>query len=66
MRNDPGVVRALYARKRGDDWNIFDKPVWELAVADDAQLVLEPGLAGQPPELLVVENAQVLHVRFRQ
>jgi hypothetical protein len=66
VRNEPGHVRALYARKRGDDWKMFNKPVWELAVADDALLILEPGLAGQPPELLVVESAQVLHVRFRQ
>ena len=65
VRDKPGRVRALYARKRGDNWNVFDKPVWELAVDDDADLVLQPGARGQPPELLVVERSQVLHVRFR-
>ena len=39
--------------------------VWEMTVDKDAVLATYQDPRGGPPELLVAEGAQVLHVRFK-
>jgi hypothetical protein len=64
LRDDAEHVRLLMTRKTGDGLAIVEKPLWEMHVESGADLVVRENPRGGPAELLVVEDAQVLHVRF--
>jgi len=53
------MVRATNGR-----WSVVERPVWELNVERKAQLRFANGTHERPPELLVLEDRQVVHVRF--
>lgn len=64
VRPDPDVLRLSLVRRTGGGLSVVDLPLFETHVHEDAELVLhEP--RGRPPEVLVLEEAQILHVRFR-
>lgn len=63
LRDDPERVRVLMTRKTGDGLTVIAQPLWETHVEADAELTIHEPRKG-PPELLVLEDAQVLHVRF--
>lgn len=70
MRDEPEKLRVLFVRAQGagdkQTWSVFEKPLWETAVHEDAAVELVPARAGLPrPALLVTEPNQVLFVRFR-
>jgi hypothetical protein len=64
LRDEPERLRVLMTRRAGEKLSVLaDAPLWETAVAATAKVVVRerPRAA---PELLVLENEQVLHVRF--
>ena len=65
LREEPTRVRVLMLRKTKDGLNLFERPLWETTVDEDAQLVLTPPAEGRA-ELLVLGDKQVLHVRFEK
>lgn len=64
LRDDSEHVRLLMTRRTRDGLTIVDQPVWEMHVESGADVVVRENPRGGPAELLVVEDAQVLHVRF--
>jgi hypothetical protein len=54
---------VLMTRKAGDGLTVVSQPLWETHVDSDAEIEVCESPRGAP-ELLVLENAQVLHVRF--
>jgi hypothetical protein len=64
MRDDAGHVRILMTRKTRDGLTIVPQPLWEMHVDSGANVVVRENPRGGPAELLVVEDTQVLHVRF--
>jgi hypothetical protein len=63
LRDDPERVRVLMTRKAGDGLTVVSQPLWETHVDSDAEIEVCESPRGAP-ELLVLEDAQVLHVRF--
>ena len=68
-RDEPEKLRVMFLRSQGSadksTWTLFDKPLWETAIHEDASVELVPPRAGQSkPSVLVIEPAQVLLVRF--
>ncbi len=68
-RDEPEKLRVMFLRAQGSadksTWTLFDKPLWETAIHEDAAVELVPPRAGQSkPSVLVIEPAQVLLVRF--
>ena len=56
----------LYATKRSrDSWSVIDKPVWELAVEPDSELLLPDSSGGPARDVFVLEGKQILCVRLR-
>jgi hypothetical protein len=60
LRDEPERLRLLMTRRAGEKLTVLDKPLWETAVAANAKVVVDEGSR----EVLVLENDQVLHVRF--
>ena len=65
QRNAPDTVALYMVRRQGKGLTVFDRPIWTLGVDREAQLVTVPVEGRRLPDLLVVEPAQVLHVRMR-
>ena len=69
VRDRPDRLRVMFLRAQGtgdkSTWTLMERPLWELAVSERADVEIVPAAAGAKPELLVIEPAQVLHVRFR-
>jgi hypothetical protein len=64
MREDAEHVRMLMTRKTKGGLTVVDQPLWEMHVDSGADVVVRENPRGGPAELLVVEDSQVLHVRF--
>jgi hypothetical protein len=64
LRDEPDHLRVLMTRRSGDGLTIVEQPLWESHVDPDAKIVAHSNPKGGPPELLVIEDSQVLHVRF--
>jgi hypothetical protein len=64
LRDEPDHLSVLMTRRSGDGMTIVEKPLWETHVDSGAKLVLRDAARSGSPEFLVVEDAQVLHVRF--
>ena len=65
LREEPERVRVLMTRRSGKGLTVVDTPLWETRIGKDASVVLDEPAAGAAPEMLVVDDAEVLHVRFR-
>jgi VCBS repeat protein len=63
LRDDPEHLRVLMTRKTGDGLSVVPQALWETHVEPEAEITVHDAHRG-PPELIVVEDAQVLHVRF--
>ncbi len=64
LRDEPEHLAVRMTRRSGDTLTVVEKPLWEMHVAADAKMSLRESPRGGPPEILVLEDAQVLHVRF--
>ncbi len=64
VRDDPERVQLFMVRRAGASLAILDRPLFETRVADDADLLVTPAARGVPPELALVSDAEILHVRF--
>ncbi len=65
LRDPPERLRILTPRRAGRGLVISPRPVFQVAVDRRARIVSAADPGGGPPELLVIERKQVLHVRFR-
>ena len=63
LRDDPERLRVLMTRKAGDVMTVVPQALWETHVDADADLEVHQPRRGAP-ELLVLEESQLLHVRF--
>ncbi len=63
LREDAEKLALHLVRARDDGLQLFERPLWELAVHEEARLKFAPRPDG-PNDLLVLEREQVLHVRF--
>lgn len=63
LRDSPETVKLLMTRRAGDALAIVSRPLWEMRVHEDARMVVRER-RDAPTELLVIEDAQVLHVRW--
>jgi hypothetical protein len=64
LRDEAEHVKMLMTRKTGRGLKVVDQPLWDLHVDANAEVVVRENPRGGPAELLVVEDSQVLHVRF--
>ena len=68
MRDEPKKLRLLMLRAAGardkSTWSLIEKPLWELDVAEKSQVFVLAAGGGEKTALFVVENSQVLWVRF--
>ena len=69
VRDEPEKLRVMFLRSQGSGdksaWTLFDKPLWETSIQEDAEVELVPPRAGETkPSVLVIDPAQVLLVRF--
>jgi hypothetical protein len=65
LRVDREHIRVLMTRSTKDAIDIFDRPLWEMHVDKEARLVVHEAGARGRPELLLLEDEQLHHVRFR-
>ena len=61
LREEPTRVKVLSCRPRRGGLSIEPRPLWEMRVSETARVVVG---AGEAPELLILEEHQVLVVRF--
>ena len=66
LRDEPGRLRVLLVRRVRDSFQLFDRPLWELRIPEEAELTIRRATAAGPPELLVADEGEVLHVGFRR
>jgi len=64
VRDDPERVSVRMTRRTDDGLTVVAQPLWEMHVEADAKIALREPRRGGATELLVLEDAQVLHVRF--
>jgi len=64
LRTKPTKIQLRMVRERKGRLSVPRRALFELAVDEDAEVDVGHGAAGVP-ELLVLEDARVLHVRFR-
>jgi hypothetical protein len=69
VRDEPEKLRVMFLRSQGSGdkstWTLFDKPLWETSIQEDAEVELVPPRAGEAkPSVFVIESGQVLFVRF--
>lgn len=65
VRSTGTKVKILMVRNRRGDLQIIDRPLFSLDVHEDAEVTLARPTADGLPELLVLEDGGVRHVRFR-
>ncbi|MBM3991482.1 MAG: VCBS repeat-containing protein [Planctomycetes bacterium] len=68
-RDEPDKLRVMLLRSQGSadksTWTLFDRPLWEIGIHEDATVEVVPARAGEAkPSVLVIEPTQVLFVRF--
>lgn len=63
LREDPEELRLLMTRKDAGGLSILERPLWTSRVDEDS-VVHVHHQDGEPPELIVIGDRQVLHVRF--
>lgn len=68
VRDEPKKLRLLMLRAAGardkSTWSLIEKPLWELDVAEKSQVFVLAAGGREKTALFVVENSQVLWVRF--
>jgi hypothetical protein len=65
VRDQAGRIRVLLTRRGRRGWSIHNQPLWELRIAPNSWIVVGPYRGKRKaPDLLVLEDEQVLHVRF--
>jgi hypothetical protein len=68
VRGDPKELRVLLVRKlpgKGNGLAVFDKPLWTLAIEEEAKVLPVAVAPRAKPQLLILEPTQVLYVRFK-
>jgi len=63
VRDRPERIRLHLVRRQGEDLTVFERPLWEMAVAAEAE-VRFPERGDGPASFFVLEENQVLWVRF--
>ena len=65
LRDQPGRLQVLLTRRGRGGWSIQSQPLWELRIHPNSWIVIgAPRGKRKAPDLLVLEDEQVLHVRF--
>jgi hypothetical protein len=65
VRDEPGRLRVLMVRAgRGGELSVIERPLWELALHESAEVNVERPSTRGKAELIVIERGQVMHVRF--
>jgi len=70
LRDSSTRLKVLMTRRTGDTIKVFDRPVYEIPLAEDARVRIGPERKDargrrKAPDLIIVEKTQVLHVRFK-
>ncbi len=63
-REEPTRVKVLLAVARGGRLSLADRALWQTRCSAQARLRIPDRGAREPPQLLILEKDQVLHVRF--
>ena len=64
LRDERASLKLFMTRTGKSGLTIHERPLWTLRIDKRAKLRLPPRRAGRPATLLVLEQEQVLHVRF--
>ena len=65
LRDSARSLKVLMARRDGRGLRIIPEPVYEFRIESDAGVRFGPSRGKtKAPDLLILENRQVLHVRF--
>jgi hypothetical protein len=64
LRDEPTRLRLYLVRRAGEGLSVVPQPLFETFLPEDAKVVVREN-GGPAPEVLIVEDAQVRHVRFR-
>ena len=64
LRNDPEKLRLHMVRRAKDELTVIERPLFETTVDRGAEIRVEPGVGRSPPEILVLDDTSLLHVRF--
>lgn len=64
LRDSAEQVSVYMVRRSRNGLQVISKPVYKLRVDEDAKLHIGPQRGKKAPDLLIIEETQVLHVRF--
>lgn len=64
LRDDPERLRLLLVRRSGDTYAAVERPLFETALQEDARVQTATSPDGRT-EVVIAEDTQVRHVRFR-
>jgi hypothetical protein len=64
LRDDKVKLKVLMVRKTRDGMQLVERPLWEIPVESRATLLIAEGTPERAPELLILEETQVVHVSF--
>lgn len=65
VRDGSGELQVLATLRSRTGLSLRAEPLWRTRIDDDADVTSEASGPGGAPELLVLEDGRVLHVRFR-
>jgi len=64
VRDQPGRVQLLMMRAQGEAWTLLERPLWEGTCEPEARVFLLRAPGRTALELVLLEDARVVHVRF--
>jgi hypothetical protein len=65
VREEKDRLRMYMTRRGRDSWSVVDKPLWEVTVDAEAELMLPEPSAAAMREVFVLEEKQILCVSLR-
>ena len=64
LRTSAETISIFMVRRNRGGLKVISKPVYELRVDEDANVHIGPQSGKKAPDLLIIEENQLLHVRF--
>jgi hypothetical protein len=65
LRDSPDRIRLLGLRRGRSKPEFLPRAIFSTHIPERAHVEVAEGAGGSPPEILVIDNREILHVRFR-
>ncbi|MCG3133672.1 MAG: hypothetical protein HMLKMBBP_00888 [Planctomycetes bacterium] len=64
VRDQPSHLALRMVRRQGESLSVVERPLWETVLSDGATVHVHEPAGRKPPEVLIVEDGMVRHVRW--